>query len=908
MSDMQYAAGDLVRSDRYGIGTVRFDAGATVIVRFADGLEECERTSLTPLRTPLQALALDEWERPLDVIVRVQAAAIQSANDSWGVYSRSRIELLPHQLWVCHKVGANWPARWLVADDVGLGKTIEAGLILWPLLSRGRVRRLLILCPASLVEQWQWRMKEMFDIRLTRYLAELDTERSDFWNSQSAVVASLQTLRLDKGGRQARLIESEPWDLIVVDEAHHLNADEQGGPTLGYRLIEQLVAERRVTSLLFFTGTPHRGKEYGFWSLLRLLRPDLFNPKHAPDAQLPLLNQVMIRNNKQNVTDLEGRRLFLKPHVETVTYRYSEAEARFYRMLTDFILSGQAYASGLSDLDGRAVMLVLIAMQKLASSSVAAIRRALMRRLESLRDARASLTKPARRGSARPGTSIAEYDAADMEGDLDRVGQLEEDLATGWTGLKLMGDEEARLQELIAAAAAVEEETKIREILGLLRGRFAGRPVLLFTEYKATQSLLISALRREFGDGCATFINGDDRADDILDSQGRSRTLRESREVAAQHFNDGTVRFLVSTEAGGEGIDLQERCHSLIHVDLPWNPMRMHQRVGRLNRYGQKERVEVVSLHNPDTVESLIWAKLNSKIENIMRAFGEVMEEPEDLLQLVLGMTSPSLFRDLFAGAHRLDREAISHWFDQKTGRFGGKDAVDTVKELIGHAARFDFRQASSRIPRSDLPALQPFFRAMLALNGRQAREDERGLSFKTPDSWLDDPGVRQAYDGMIFERSDRSRDAVQRIIGVGHRAFDQALGQAQRLTASVTALPAGDLAQPLIVFSISDQVTTEETAIRMSIIGVELQTDSPRILQDWELLETLNNLLTARGPRRLRASASPKDRGLVAAEVLRAQAEAEGAISALDLPFKVPSISPLAVLWPGEELSTSSE
>src|SRR5206468_1272086 len=148
--------------------------------------------------------------------------------------------------------------------------------------------------------------------------------------------------------------------------------------------------------------------------------------------------------------------------------------------------------------------------------------------------------------------------------------------------------------------------------------------VLFFTEYKATQSLLMSELMRRFGDDCVSFINGENRADEVQDVNGQMRALRQTRETAAELFNEGRVRFLISTEAGGEGIDLQERCHSLVHVDLPWNPMRLHQRVGRLNRYGQKKRVDVITLRNPETVEARIWDTLNLKIENIMRAFGHV--------------------------------------------------------------------------------------------------------------------------------------------------------------------------------------------------------------------------------------------------------------------------------------------
>ena len=197
----------------------------------------------------------------LKLITRVQAEAIQSINDAWGVFSPSRIALLPHQLWVCRRVQEEWPTRWLIADDVGLGKTIEAGLILWPLLAKERVKRLLILAPASLVEQWQYRLRTMFDIRIARYAADSDTEQGGFWQTHNQVIASLNTLRLDHNGRHERLFEGDPWDLLIVDEAHHLNADERSGPTLGYRLVQQLVEEEHVKSMLFFTGnTPPREK------------------------------------------------------------------------------------------------------------------------------------------------------------------------------------------------------------------------------------------------------------------------------------------------------------------------------------------------------------------------------------------------------------------------------------------------------------------------------------------------------------------------------------------------------------------------------------------------------------------------------------------------------------------------
>lgn len=176
-----------------------------------------------------------------------------------------------------------------------------------------------------------------------------------------------------------------PWDMLIVDEAHHLNADEQTGKTLGYRFVERLMSEDRAESCLFFTGTPHRGKPFGFWSLMSLLRPDDFGPHRPEREQLPLLRNVLIRNFKQKVTDMAGKRLYQPVVNHPETYGYSEAEADFYRLLTRFILAGSAYASRLDQSGRRQVTLVLIAMQKIASSSVAAIRAALRKRSPELR-------------------------------------------------------------------------------------------------------------------------------------------------------------------------------------------------------------------------------------------------------------------------------------------------------------------------------------------------------------------------------------------------------------------------------------------------------------------------------------------------------------------------------------------
>ncbi len=886
----KFASGQTVYHPDFGRGYVEVDKSETVLVRFEHGYyEECLPESLTVKTGIAERIENRILDNSRETLLKVIANAITSVNDTWGVFSKSRITLLPHQLWVCHRVLRNWPARCLVADDVGLGKTIEAGLMLWPLISKGRVKRLLILCPAALVEQWQYRLKDMFDIRLARYLPEADTPRVNFWNTQNQVVASLQTLRDDHKKRHERLFAAEPWDLLIVDEAHHLNFDENTGTTLGYRLVEKLIRKNLVQSRIFFTGTPHRGKDYAFLALLRLLEPELFSLKIPLVEQLGNLRKVVIRNNKQNVTDMTGKKLFQPVKVYSETFTYSPEEAYFYSLLTDFIATGKTYAiTSLSDRNRRAVMLVLISMQKLASSSIAAIKKALLGRLKRLRQSGEKLREAKKQLEAIKDVT-SRFDTGDDLSLTDELQKQEELISELSASLPLMEDEITQLEILVKAAETVTRETKIGKILEILNEKYQHRSVLFFTEYKATQALLLSELMRKYGEKSVTFINGDNRLEGIVDAHGNRKTIAKPREQAAADFNAGKVRFLISTEAAGEGIDLQESCHSLIHVDLPWNPMRLHQRVGRLNRYGQKYPVEVATLRNPETVEARIWNKLNEKINRIMIALGSAMDDPEDLLQLVLGMTSSSLFTELFADAPSVAEERLDEWFDAKTKTFGGRDALQAVKNLVGNCSSFDYQDLDD-IPRKDLPDLQIFFENMLSYNKRKIFRSGNGMSFKTPDVWLNDAGVKRRYEGVVFSRGEKSYDASLRVMGVGHRAFDQALAQAEMFDSQLSKI--NGLKNDLLIFSVFDRVTTHDIGVEKVILGYEAAKD--RVVLDWELIDILNDLLNRKNV--LSANES-FDQEQLRASLQSAEKVIREKINTNNIPFKVPEIRPLAIL-----------
>ncbi|WP_261316171.1 DEAD/DEAH box helicase [Rhizobium leguminosarum] len=828
------AAGVPVSHPRHGNGRVVVDMGATAVVRFGGNVEQVLKSEIVEIPSLYSALRVGSDAEPIDAVIRAQALAIRSVNDQWGVFSRSRVQLLPHQLWVCRKVTQGWPFRWLVADDVGLGKTIECGLVLMPLIASGRVRRVLILAPAKLVPQWQFRLKDMFDIRLQRYVTEADTARGDFWATASMVAASFHTLRDDRRGARQRLLTADPWDLVIVDEAHHLGVDERTGETLAYSLVSDLQERGKINSLLFFTGTPHRGKDYSFFSLMHLVRPDLFDPERDPLEQLSQLSKVMIRNNKATVTDLQGQKLFKPVNVFSREYQYSDDETQFYRTLSEFVIDGRAYAA---TLDGRAQtarMLVLITLQKLAASSIAAIRNALRKRRTML----ANLV-----GRSNESVPLPDHEQATF----DELAEAEEALP-GSAAVLLMEDEIQRLDELLALADAIVRETKIERLLQMIGEEFGpDEPILLFTEYKATQALIINALHRRFGFGSATFINGDERLDNLEQVSGSAKTTSQPREHAADAFNAGKVRFLVSTEAGGEGIDLQERCAVLVHADMPWNPMRLHQRVGRLSRYGQTRPVSVYILRNPQTVEARIWDLLNAKLERIQAALSPVMEEREDISQLVIGMAGNSLFNELFSGSEGLYGDRLGAWFDRATSTLGGRDVVETVRELLGSVSRFDFQQVGKDLPKVDLPDLERFFTQTVGRHGRRIFRRDDGLEIRTPDDWkARSYALRDKYEGLVFDRSLRGANAASRVLGIGHPLFDIALDDAQDISARAVSVEG--LGNPVLILAVEDEVTGTGSLVHRLIFGVTETDGKIEVLRDWELLQAMN-ALTVKSP-----------------------------------------------------------
>ena len=273
--------------------------------------------------------------------------------------------------------------------------------------------------------------------------------------------------------------------------------------------------------------------------------------------------------------------------------------------------------------------------------------------------------------------------------------------------------------------------------------------------------------------------------------------------------------------------------------------MRLHQRVGRLSRYGQTRPVSVYILRNPDTVEARIWDLLNAKLERIQRALDEAMDEREDISQLVIGMTGAAAFEKMFSDGHLRSHQKLDQWFDQQAATIGGKDVVDKVKTMLGNVTRFDFAQVGRNLPQVDLPDLERFFTLMMEFKGRRVFRRDDGVDVLAPESWVaEDYAMQDRYKGLLFDRSARlsPKEGPVRLVGVGHNLFDRALHEADGFMGVLAHCARLD--QPLLIASVEDQITGQDHTIsRIVMAAWRDDAGDIHVLRDWELLQLLNSV-----------------------------------------------------------------
>jgi len=550
------------------------------------------------------------------------------------------------------------------------------------LASRGELKRALMVVPAGLVHNWHRELNDVFNLDFEVFGSEGDiTDRkTNAFAKHDRLIASIDTLK--RPARIKRLLDAPRWDLVVFDEAHHLTAYRNGGKvrkTENYKLAEALKDHSR--DLMLLSATPHQGNHFQFWMLAQLLNPTLFGSPEEMLEHRHRLNTVMFRRTKADACQPDGSPLFARRWVHTESFLMCAEERLFYEKLREYLEDGFNLARRQGS-KGQALSFLMAIFQKIAASSFAAVRRTLKRRLlmltlheALLRDkdldieGRERLTDEAREliheefGLARDAIGRSEVDRVIADLKYRLVKKLDQEALE--MASDPYGSEYSAAHAEEAASAVVElhlpeerlrigdllkifpqqRETKAQKLLdglGTLWRQDPTEKIVVFATYLGTVDLIAREIDQTFpGQGVVVLRGGDHGAKVAAERRFRQK--------------DGP-RVMVCTAAGREGINLQF-AHILFNFDLPWNPMDVEQRIGRIHRYGQNHTAQVYNLVLSDTIEGRIFMLLDEKLTEIARTVGKVDDQgnvAEDLRAQILGQLSERLNYD------RLYQEALS--------------------------------------------------------------------------------------------------------------------------------------------------------------------------------------------------------------------------------------------------------
>ena len=584
------AAGDTVtaRGERWRVCHADPFPGCVLVT--LDGIERANAGVRSTLVAPFDTIAGVAVKLPLrrtrDATMRAALAAIAGARPARGLWTAAAatLDLHAYQLEPALAV-LGGATRVLLADGVGLGKTIQAGLILCELRARGLVDRALILTPAGLRDGWAAELRERFGLQpavldQSAIAGELPGLPAGFnpWMAHAVVIASID---LVKRPEVLAAVEQAPFDLVIADEAHHLTPGSDRGVAVAR-------VASRVPWVVLASATPHSGDDTAFDYLTRI--------GECGDRM------AVFRRTRNDVGLGSGRRVHLLPVTP------SRLEMRMLRAVESY---ARAIWRGRGTQD-RGARLVAILLARRAASSATALERTLTRRLQLISGRR----DPAPAQQALP------WDDVD-EGDGDEPATL-----LGLAGLD-DGAEEIRVLEdlIVIATEARSHPSKIRRVARLMdRVR---EPALVFTEYRDTLDALVDGLG--VGRAIGALHGG-------LPPAVRAQLVRR--------FNHGDLDLLIATDTAGEGLNLHHRCRLVIDVELPWNPLRLEQRIGRVDRLGQQRRVHAIRLLHRGTVEDTVLAHLERRRLRAAAGLDISTEEwlnEEDVAAAALGIIAPPL-------------------------------------------------------------------------------------------------------------------------------------------------------------------------------------------------------------------------------------------------------------------------
>ncbi len=688
----------------------------------------------------------------------------------------SDVDPLPHQVEAVYGYVLKLPrVRFLIADDPGAGKTIMAGLIIKELKLRHLINRILIVAPGHLKDQWRREMKERF----SEYFVIIDRGLmggfygENVWQREAQLITSIDFAKREE---IMPSLASFRFDLVIVDEAHKMSAyryGEKTDKTSRYRLGEML--SQQSEHLLFLTATPHKGDQENFRLFLDLLEPGAFATTEMINQSITAHeNPLFIRRTKENLKNFNGEPLFPTRYVKTVSYNLgvdSQNEMLLYRDLSTYVQ--EQYNKALSKGKKRNVAFALVILQRRFASSTYAVLRSLERRRKRLSDLLDRAEQP-------PERKDYFVDLEEVEDLSEEERWKEEEL---WETLSVAENrQELRkeltiLEDLIRQARTIiehEEEIKLRslkETLDTLNQQFPGEKVLIFTESFDTLTYLEKRMR-DWGYQVNT-IHG-------------KMSLEER--IKAEGIFKHETQVLIATEAAGEGINLQF-CHLMINYDIPWNPNRLEQRMGRVHRYGQDKEVFIYNLVAEDTREGMVFARLFEKIEEIRKNLGS--DKVFDVLgDTNLGKTLAQLLLEAATTTKSMD-EILKGLDIEKDDEY-----LDNLKDALGEslATHFiDYSQVQEMRARAKEYRLSPeyteafFKKAFDVANGRYRERKDGFLAIETVPVVLrkiaETENFRKHYGELLrsytkvsFDKEQAFKHPDVEFITFGHPLFEAIL------------------------------------------------------------------------------------------------------------------------------------
>ena len=653
-----------------------------------------------------------------------------------------RVNLESYQLAPTRRVLSKPRPSLLIADDVGLGKTIEAGLILLELMARRRVNRVLIVAPPGLLLQWRDELHEKFGLEFTiidnasglsRVQGDLPAGVSP-WDALPRILTSIDFLKKETMRNRAL---RKCWDLVIVDEAHAVSeAGTLQNPYKTQRTRLGIALQKQCRGLILLTATPHNGYAHSFRSLLKLVDPTIAIFYGKPEDISRRVQRAMVRRMKDQIfrmnTKKEKERVFPQRFVEGIPVHPQGLDLELLQKIGSYCSKTAKAAKGTDDDE-----LISFAMQivkKRALSSRRALETTIKNRLDALQKESESEQEP-------PPTRI---ELQELRADLPLSDAAAERTAQRLVKSSIPKEERLRkaevktlkaIQKLLRSLSGndLKVEALLQEIHKVISEK-ASEKIIVFTEYLDTLESIRTVLESDpILAGKVVILKGG--------MSGKQRLLVEER------FAKAETRVLLATDAASEGLNLQEHCHRVIHFELPWNPNRMEQRNGRVDRYGQTKEPIIRYLFYPESPEDDVLHRLVGKIETMKRdqiSTPDILGVYEGDDEIRRGLTEI----DPESGDVEEQKRSLVARFEDRTAEF-----TRNIKPLVSQSSESEDLLNTSRPLLSDDSSLEEIMIAILGSGNVKPTEREAIFRIEVPLRFRG-PDVQPSYPMATFRRS----------------------------------------------------------------------------------------------------------------------------------------------------------